>query len=131
MMKHANEIKYHICNTIDVLIQTLSNDNTIDDYLNHRDSAEFDSKWVKAYQDMWSWIYQNQDIGANHIDFKENESKLRETIFKMIVSKVQHYELAGYVSDDAGLIYANLLFGCDNLFINQLYQSYQSNQLPT
>ena len=66
----------------------------IDNYLNLRDSKNFDEKWSLAYE------YFN-DINHKNKAFLSNEKELRERLFKKVAQLTQSYELAEYISDDS------------------------------
>lgn len=97
--------------------------DSIDNYLNLRDSKNFDEKWSLAYE------YFN-DINHKNKAFLSNEKELRERLFKKVAQLTQSYELAEYISDDGGLIYANLYFKSKNSFVEHIYQCYENNLLP-
>lgn len=96
----------------------------IDDYLDFRDTHPFDTNWVTADEAV------NGYIDKADLTFKAQDETLRESVFKSVAKLTQHYELAGYISDDAGLIFANQYFNVNNEFANQLFIHYQNNILP-
>jgi TnpA family transposase len=73
-------------------------------YLDYRDTSPFDEKWVKSYENVNS-IKSNKDES-----FLNNEKNLREKVFKNVARITNNYELAEYISDDAGLIYSDYYF---------------------
>ena len=95
----------------------------INEYLESRDSKDFDEKWIGAYEYI-------KDISSSNECFLVQENNLREKVFKIIVSISGSYELAEYISDDAGLIYANIFFGVKNDFVDNIYKCYKENVLP-
>lgn len=105
----------------------LLTEDFIHEYLNSRDFKDFDGKWADAYEHV-----KNISLNA-HLSNKEflvQDSDLRKRVFKNVVSISGGYELAEYVSDDAGLIYANLFFNVSNSFIDYVYHCYKKNVLP-
>lgn len=103
--------------------EALLTDEFINEYLDLRDSKSFDEKWINAYEYM-------KDISSSNEDFLVQDDNLRERVFKIVVSISRSYELAEYISDDAGLIYASIFFGVKNDFINHIYNCYKKNVLP-
>ncbi|MDO5106561.1 hypothetical protein [Capnocytophaga sp.] len=95
----------------------------IDAYLGCRETPDFDSRWVAAYER----VYNSQ---RNDSEFISNEKSLRENVFKLVFSRTQNSDLAGYISDDAGLIYAGQYLQIADDFIYQLYKQYKNAQLP-
>ena len=96
----------------------------IDNYLELRDSGNFDEKWSSTYD------YFNSTNNKTE-EFSFDEKKLRERIFKKTVQLTQNYELAEYISDDGGLIYANLNFKSENSFVNYILECYENHILPS
>ncbi|MEO2203830.1 hypothetical protein ABGV42_08775 [Paenibacillus pabuli] len=68
----------------------------IDSYLDKRDDSAFADEWMRAYG---KWV---QDAGSIAED--EVLRALREQTFKQTLQHTGNPELAGYVSDDMGLI---------------------------
>lgn len=117
-----NEILQHIISSIHNSLNNKS-EYDIDDYLEYRDNSDFDRNWVNSDKHITS-------LKVESADFENREKSLREQTFKAVLHETDNYDLAGYISDDAGLIYANLFFQYNDLFANKIYASYQSNQLP-
>ena len=117
-----NEILQHIISFINNSLKNKS-EYDIDNYLEYRDNSDFDRNWVNSDKNITS-------LKAESADFENREKSLREQTFKLVLYETNNYDLAGYISDNAGLIYANLFFKCNDLFANQIYASYQSNKLP-
>ena len=95
----------------------------IDSYLDKRDDSNFADEWMSAYQ---RWV---QD--ADSIAEDELLRASREQAFKQTLQHTGNPELAGYVSDDIGLIGARLLQGeHEHSFVGQLLESYHNGKLP-
>ena len=77
--------------------KALLTEGFINEYLDSRDSKNFDEKWIDAYEHM-------KVLSSSNKEFLVQDNTLREKIFKIVVSISSSYELAEYVSDDAGLI---------------------------
>lgn len=117
----TNEVYQTMAKMIEFIQNNLT-DSQIDEYLEFRESIDFDSAWVNADKAI-------ENIKTFDSDFIENEKVLRENIFKFALKNTNNIDLASYLSDDAGLIYANLFFNANNEFAKNLYQQYQQNQL--
>ncbi|WP_153978143.1 hypothetical protein [Paenibacillus xylanilyticus] len=95
----------------------------IDSYLDKRDDSAFADEWMSAYQ---RWV---QD--ADSIAEDELLRASREQAFKQTLHHTGDPELAGYVSDDIGLIGAAMLQGeSEHTFVSQLLESYHNGKLP-
>lgn len=121
----------HIINEIiDGILEMLNKqqdqlgEKEIINYLDYRDTSPFDEKWVKSYENVNS-IKSNKDES-----FLNNEKNLREKVFKNVARITNNYELAEYISDDAGLIYSDYYFNTNDKFIKELYSYYKVGELP-
>ncbi|MCG7382347.1 hypothetical protein [Paenibacillus sp. ACRRY] len=95
----------------------------IDSYLDKRDDSVFADEWMSAYQ---RWV---QD--ADSIAEDELLRASREQAFKQTLHHTGDPELAGYVSDDIGLIGAAMLQGeSEHSFVGHLLKSYHNGKLP-
>lgn len=88
--------------------------------LDARDAAEFDEAWRSIY---------NQ---VNAVDPTEDKviREIRESVFKQTFRVTQNSELAGYASDDFGLIAKAFENKIDIEFINNLWDSYVKGSFP-
>ncbi|QIW15402.1 hypothetical protein A4G20_03170 [Pasteurellaceae bacterium RH1A] len=123
-MCQINEIFNHISQALEQLLQNEEWEDHIDTYLERREQADFDKSWASADKSLEAMKTQGID------DFNQSEQKLREQVFKRVAVLTKNYDLAAYLSDDAGLIYTNLVFEGNNPFVNQLYGAYKLVQLP-
>ena len=80
---------------LDKLSQINYEELDIDDFLDQRDSDPFDSEWVRVYQAL-----EELKKGKTVADTREIEKKAYITVYE----KSENDELAGYISDDFGLI---------------------------
>lgn len=87
-----------------------------------RDASAFADEWMQAFE-RWA-----QDTAVAE---EEVLRACREQAFKQTLALTGEPELAGYVSDDIGLIGAALLQGTANdSFVDQLLESYRQGRLP-
>ncbi|MGZ9586690.1 hypothetical protein [Paenibacillus marinisediminis] len=88
--------------------------------LDDRDAAPFDTAWNSSYEKV------------NAMAPSENNviSDIREFAFKQTFRITQISELAGYVSDDFGLISKAFENKIDIEFINSLWDSYLQGTFP-
>ncbi|MFW5438018.1 hypothetical protein [Paenibacillus apiarius] len=88
--------------------------------LDARDTAEFDTAWNSSFESLH--------------DIYPSESKLirdiREFAFKQTFRITQNPELAGYTSDDFGLISKAFESKINNEFIQNLWDSYLQGEFP-
>lgn len=102
----------------------------IDKYLDSRDQNPFDSDWFLAYKEV-----ENQKNEFNEITLQKIEElneKLREAIFKNIIRITDSFDLAGYISDDFGLISdAFFISSFKKSWIFGLFDCYLNMKLPS
>lgn len=94
----------------------------VEAYLDQRDASEFADEWMQAFEKF-----------AHKSDVVEEEvlRASRELAFKRTIALAGDPELAGYVSDDIGLIGAALLQDeMQDSFVMQLLERYQQGTLP-
>ncbi|WP_419892164.1 hypothetical protein [Paenibacillus xylanexedens] len=91
-------------------------------YLDERDASAFADEWMQAFE---RWAQ------ASAVAEEEVLRACREQAFKQTLALTGEPELAGYVSDDIGLIGAALLQNMmQDSFVNQLLESYRQGRLP-
>lgn len=94
----------------------------IEAVLDERDEAPFADHWMQAFE---------QCASDSAVAEEEVLRQIRETAFKRTLTLTGEPELAGYVSDDFGLIASYLLQeGEQNSFVNQLLNSYTQGNMP-
>ncbi|SLJ96249.1 MULTISPECIES: hypothetical protein [unclassified Paenibacillus] len=93
----------------------------VEAYLDQRDASAFADEWMQAFER----FAQNSDVVEEEV-----LRVCRELAFKRTIALAGDPELAGYVSDDIGLIGAALLQDeMQNLFVKQLLERYQQGTL--
>lgn len=103
--------------------QGLSNIDNWDEALDKRDQAEFDVAWTESYDAVSRKKYINPADEAA-------VTKLRESVFKSVFRLTENSEVAGYVSDDFGLIGEAAAKGCLKGWVEWLYGVYKSRNFP-
>lgn len=116
----ATEI-YHLIQKEGFFERVFQADHDWDTLLDKRDEAEFDTRWTSSCEALRS------------IDSSESQliADIRERAFKETFRLTQHPELAGYVSDDLGLIASAADHQFDSAFIQQLWNIYLKGSFPT
>lgn len=95
----------------------------VDEYLDGRDSEEFDTEWGKIYEQI------HKDSIPEPVRVKSD--KLREEVFLAIDEELGGSELSEYISDDIELlIFADYLGIKDEWFI-KFVDKYENGELPT
>lgn len=92
-----------------------------DTELDSRDSIEFDSAWITSYEKITS------SCPPEDVYIKE----VREAAFKKIYQITKNSDLAGYVSDDLGLIAQAFKNGVKIDFIENLWKAYTQGRFPS
>jgi len=99
-----------------------------DSYLNERDKSPFDNNWCDAFE-----LIEQSKIKLSSKEkklLKDRVAVLRETIFKLTIRISHDSELAGYISDDFGLIFDALALNLDDPWIQALLDEYLAGRLP-
>ncbi|GLI04603.1 hypothetical protein YDYSG_06330 [Paenibacillus tyrfis] len=100
--------------------RVFSKDVDWDAELDARDEAEFAEAWSSSY-DKLEAMHPSEDAVIREI---------RETVFKQTFRITQSPELAGYVSDDFGLMAKAFDHKIDIEFVNNLWDSYTKGSFP-
>ena len=111
---------------IKVLEQMDFNDLDIDDLLDNRDLAVFDTEWIRVYNVVESL----KNEGNYSEEENKNNTKLREQVFQMIYEFTNDSDWAGYVSDDFGLISDARLLGYNDLWLDKMVACYENGSIP-
>ena len=106
---------------LDKLSQINYEELDIDDFLDQRDSDPFDSEWVRVYQTL-----EKLKKGKTLEDTREIEKKAYITVYE----KSEDDELAGYVSDDFGLIADSKRLGYSDEWLDKLIFCYENARIP-
>ncbi|WP_046213009.1 hypothetical protein [Paenibacillus wulumuqiensis] len=94
----------------------------IERYLDYRDSADFDTAWNHAYQQL-------RREGLTPAEEEQVQEWCRQA-FDQIIRAFDSSELAAYVSDDMDLVFCAHLLGVDHEFIQELAGHYVQGELP-
>ena len=89
---------------------------TVDEMLDSRDSAEFESDWLKVFQTL-----EEKQFSADNLAAIEN---VREIAYKKTFAATNCSELAAYVADDFEMIAKSLLSDYTDEWLNGLFLSY-------
>ncbi|TVX93407.1 hypothetical protein [Paenibacillus agilis] len=89
--------------------------------LDARDADEFDREWRSSYEKLYQLVP----------DENEMIQDIREFTFKQTFRITKNPELAGYTSDDLGLISQAFDNKIDIPFIHDLWKSYIQGKFPT
>lgn len=115
---------------MNILIKALEemdfNNLDIDELLDNRELAVFDAEWIRVYN-----AVESLKNALNYSDAeRENNSKLREQVFRMIYEFTNDSDLAGYVSDDFGLISDARLLEYSDLWLDKMIACYEKGSIP-
>lgn len=93
----------------------------IDEILDKRESNSFDSEWVRVYQAIEE-LKKDKNI--------DDITDIREKAFMMVYEQSSCNELAGYISDDFGLIVDSKALNYSDEWLNKLIACYEKNIIP-
>ncbi|MBR3833836.1 MAG: hypothetical protein IKJ73_05935 [Lachnospiraceae bacterium] len=114
-------------NTLILVLEQMDfNDLDIDDLLDNRGLAVFDTEWIRVYNVVESL----KNEGNYSEEENKNNTKLREQVFQMIYEFTNDSDLAGYVSDDFGLISDARLLGYNDLWLDKMVACYEKGSIP-
>lgn len=108
----------------DIAYDTFDGDY-LNELLDRRDSAPFDTEWCRVYEEIEALKKARSCEDEN----KGEQSKIREKVFMLIEERTES-ELAGYVSDDFGLIYDSLALDYKDEWLNKLIAVYKDKKIP-
>ena len=106
---------------LDKLSQINYEELDIDNFLDQRDSDPFDSEWVRIYQAL-----EELKKGKTVADTREIEKKAYITVYE----KSENDELAGYISDDFGLIADSKRLNYSDEWLEKLISCYENARIP-
>lgn len=99
----------------------------IDELLDNRDAEVFDAEWVRAYN-----AVESLKNAENYSEVeKQNNSEVRELVFRTIYEITSDGDLAGYVSDDFCLISDARILGYEDSWLNKLSACYENRIIPS
>lgn len=89
---------------------------------------ELDARDADDFAETWSASYNK----VNAIGVSEDKviTEIRESVFKQVFRLTQNPDLAGYVSDDFGLVAMAFENKMDDAHINNLWKSYTKGTFP-
>ena len=111
---------------IEKLEQIDFNTLDIEELLDNRDAEVFDTEWIRVYKAVESMKNAENYPEAE----KENNTKIREQVFRKLYEFTNDSDLAGYVSDDFGLISDARLLGYKDLWLDELIACYENGIIP-
>ncbi|KNY25875.1 hypothetical protein [Pseudobacteroides cellulosolvens] len=96
----------------------------VDDLLDKRDNDAFSDEWIRIYNE----IRKKKGV----ISSVENEiiKSIREVSYKITYNATKSPELAGYISDDFGLISDALILNYSDEWLNALAKEYIKGRIP-
>lgn len=119
-MTTANDILATINDSI--FLETIfQKDTDWDAALCARESVEFDGAWCASYEKMTSSCPPESAL----------VKEIREIAFKKVYQVTENADLAGYVSDDMGLIAQACQNKVEIDFIDNLWKTYMRGEFPT
>lgn len=94
-----------------------------DEALDRRDDGVFDSAWTDAFEELKKIEYSSEsdDKGV---------SDIREYVFKKVYGLVGSSDVAGYISDDIGLVAESISKVCDVQWVKKLLDIYCAGEFP-
>lgn len=94
----------------------------VETYLDERDEPGFADAWMRVFHKL---------VNASGKNEEEIVRACREKAFKQTITYTGNPDLAGYVSDDIGLIGAYLLQDrVKDSFVDQMFECYKRGNLP-
>ncbi|MEW4368694.1 hypothetical protein [Paenibacillus kandeliae] len=91
-------------------------------YLEYRDSADFDTAWIHAYQKL------HRD-GLKPVE-QEQVTEWSRLAFEQVIRGSGSADLAAYIADDVDLIFCAYLLGLEDEFVHWLAACYAEQRLP-
>lgn len=96
----------------------------IDDLLDKRDNDDFSDEWIRIYNEI------SKKKGLISSDENEIIKSIREESYKITYNATKSPELAGYISDDFGLISDALILNYSDEWLNALAKEYIEGRIP-
>jgi hypothetical protein len=104
----------------DFIIRNIDWDTTLE----KRDQPEFDDLWVENHESLKNHVY-FEDDSQREVDY------LRDYVFKEVFKMTNNSEVAGYVSDDFGLLGEALAKSRMTNWLDEMLTSYMSGKFPS
>lgn len=97
-----------------------------DEVLDSRDISDFDTEWVRVDSDIEKM---KQEKGYTE-EQKLRNHDIREQVYLKVYELCQDGELAGYISDDFGLIADSEYFCYKDEWLNKMISCYKQSTIP-
>lgn len=94
----------------------------LDDALDLRDDPSFETPWLAAYKKL-----PDAEIPE---DLRPPHQEVRKAAFLKTMQLTKSPELAGYISDDFGLIASSLVLDIADEWVNALWKEYDTGKFP-
>lgn len=101
---------------------------SVDDYLDARDEAPFDTDWSDAHAGLQRALKRQPAKTREQIEAAS--AALREPVFRQVFGACGSHDLAACLPDDAGLILETALAGVSSAWVDALRNCYASHRLP-
>jgi hypothetical protein len=102
------------------------NENCLNELLDSRDSAPFDTEWCRVNEEIEALKNTQSYTNEN----EEAKGKIREKAFMIMEENIES-ELAEYVSDDFGLIYDSLILNYKDKWLDKVIAVYKNKKIPS
>ncbi|MFR0675962.1 hypothetical protein ACLUUI_20045 [Enterobacterales bacterium AW_CKDN230030176-1A_HGKHYDSX7] len=94
-----------------------------DTLLAQRDDERFDAQWSASYEALLKVPYRSRED-------EKTSARIREHVFKKVFALTGSSEVAGYASDDFGLIMDAVLKTSGSAWANVMFNSYTEGVFP-
>ncbi|MBA1190283.1 hypothetical protein G7Z99_14675 [Pseudomonas entomophila] len=94
-----------------------------DTLLAQRDDERFDAQWSASYEALLKVPYR-------FLEDEKTAARIRGHVFKKVLALTGSSEVAGYASDDFGLIMDAALKASDSAWANMMFNSYTEGVFP-
>lgn len=99
----------------------------IEKILECRQMPSFDKEWMKVYEK----LNKLKKVKAYTDVDQEDSRTLRKEVFEFVYDQTEDDDLAGYISDDFGLIYDYLKLNYQSEWMEKFLHQYLDGQVPT
>lgn len=121
MNNQLDKLRHNFFEILKSILENIDIEN-IDDILDNRDNDEFSELWTNSYNQIKKISLESE--------VKEKISEARKEIFILTYQKTNSSDLSAYISDDFDLICLQYLSETDNEWVNRLYATYLSCEIP-
>ncbi|MBQ7776345.1 MAG: hypothetical protein IJ379_10540 [Lachnospiraceae bacterium] len=102
-------------------------DLDIDELLDSRDCAPFDNEWMRVYNEIEALKGQN----GYSAESEKYNAEIRELVFRKVYKLCEDGDLAGYISDDFGMIADSRLLRFADTWLDKLINCYECARIPS